>query len=57
MEKGKNNECGILDNGHLRSRRQSDKMKWNLGLNGDYCNFLACVSSGGFTNVYYPVKK
>jgi hypothetical protein len=33
VEKGKNNECGILDYGPLRSRRQSDKkMKWNLRL-------------------------
>jgi hypothetical protein len=33
------------------------RLSGTWGLNGDYCNFLACVSSGGFTNVYYPVKK
>lgn len=26
------------------------------GSDGDYCNFLACVSSGGFTDIYYLEK-
>ena len=54
----KNNECGILDDGHLRSGRQSNKKtKWNLGFKWRLLQFPGLCFKWWVYKCLLPCKK